>query len=153
MDRKQIGARIKKRRKELKITQKELAHKIMKAEVTIQQYERGVRIPDLATRMLIAHALDCEYEDLFENKIHIGSGALPPDELREWFKMKGAKLPETNQSNKASTLPAVDTSGLTDHEIRELQIYRDFLIFRRGKSAESPEDKTAESSPDNNPDT
>ena len=68
MDRKQIGARIKKRRKELKITQKELAHKIMKAEVTIQQYERGVRIPDLATRMLIAHALDCEYEDLFENK-------------------------------------------------------------------------------------
>ena len=117
----------------------------MKKEITIRQYESGARFPDLTTRMLIATALDCKYEDLFENKIHIGSGALPPDELREWFKMKGAKLPETNQSNKTSTLPAVDTSGLTDHEIRELQIYRDFLIFRRGKSAET--------SPDNNPDT
>ena len=152
--RKEVGARIKKRRKELKMTQKELAQKIMKKEITVRQYESGARFPDLMTQAFLSNALDCKPSDLFGHEIHIGSGALPPEELREWFKKKGVKLPDSNNQqtqpsenkpNETSPQPAVDVSGLTDREIHELQIYRDFLIFRRGQSAET--------SPDNNPDT
>ena len=138
----EIGLRIKKRRKELGITQKELGRRISRAEVTVQQYESGIRFPNLEARLLIATALDCEYEDLFDREIHIGRGeGLPPDELHAWFDKKREEAakerqqiqPSENKPNETSPQPAVDTSDLTDHEIRELQIYRDFLIFRRGQ--------------------
>lgn len=156
-----FGIRIKSRRRALRITQKELADAVHCGESSIQQYERGLRIPKEKMKEAIAAALDCTTNDLFGYKtatgraIQIGQGeGLPPDELREWFKSKGAKLPDSNNQqtqptenkpNETSPAPSVDISGLTDREIHELQIYRDFLIFRRGQSAES--------SPDNNPDT
>ncbi len=60
-----IGQRIKKRRKELRITQKELGRMVYKADVSIQQYERGLRVPDMTTQMAIANALQCRHSDLF----------------------------------------------------------------------------------------
>ena len=60
-----IGQRIKKRRKELGITQKELGRRISRAEVTVQQYESGIRFPNLEARLLIANALQCKHSDLF----------------------------------------------------------------------------------------
>ena len=72
-----IGQRIKKRRKELGITQKELGRRISRAEVTVRQYESGILFPNLEARLLIATALDCEYEDLFDREIHIGRGEGP----------------------------------------------------------------------------
>ena len=63
--RRAIGQRIKKRRKELGITQKELGRRISRAEVTVQQYESGIRFPNLEARLLIANALQCKHSDLF----------------------------------------------------------------------------------------
>ena len=60
-----IGQRIKKRRKELRITQKELGRMVYKADVSIRQYERGLHVPDMTTQMAIANALQCKHSDLF----------------------------------------------------------------------------------------
>lgn len=156
-----FGIRIKSRRRALRITQKELADAVHCGESSIQQYERGLRIPKEKTKEAIAAALGCSVSDLFGYKtesgykIKIGAGeGLPPDELRARFdkireeaaeKKRQQTQSAENKPNETSPQPAVDTSDLTDREIHELQIYRDFLIFRRGQSAES--------SPDNNPDT
>ena len=61
-----VGERIKKRRKELNITQSKLAERIQKKPITIKQYERGARTPDLETKIKIANALNCSYSDLFD---------------------------------------------------------------------------------------
>ncbi len=60
-----IGARIKERRKELKMTQKELGEKIGCAEITIRQYENGRYSPKIDTRIAIAKALEVNYDTLF----------------------------------------------------------------------------------------
>lgn len=64
-ERKEIGSRIKKRRKELRWTQKELADAIHKAEISLRQYENGLRMPDETTKVAIANALGMSYSDLF----------------------------------------------------------------------------------------
>lgn len=62
---KEIGARIKKRRKALRLTQKELADRIHKVEGSVRQYENGLRMPDETTKVAIANALGVSYADLF----------------------------------------------------------------------------------------
>jgi len=62
---KEIGNRIKKYRKNIHMTQKELAKKIGCAEMTISQYERGLYSPKIDARIAIAKALGVEYVDLF----------------------------------------------------------------------------------------
>lgn len=62
---KEIGARIKKRRKALRLTQKELADRIHKVEGSVRQYENGLRSPDETTKVAIANALGVSYADLF----------------------------------------------------------------------------------------
>ena len=49
----------------MRITQKELGRRISRAEVTVQQYESGIRFPNLEARLLIANALQCRHSDLF----------------------------------------------------------------------------------------
>ena len=60
-----IGKRIKNRRKELGMTQKDLAQRIGCAEITIRQYESGRNAPKIDTRISIAKALDIPYGTLF----------------------------------------------------------------------------------------
>lgn len=55
---------IKERRKAAGLTQKQLGQKIGKAEITIRQYERGARTPDLETKIAIARALGIGYGHL-----------------------------------------------------------------------------------------
>lgn len=62
---KMIGKRIKDRRKELKMTQKELAQLIGCAEITVRQYESGRNAPKIETRAAIAKALNVPYGVLF----------------------------------------------------------------------------------------
>lgn len=167
MENTEIGKKIKARRKELKITQKDLAQKVGIAEVTLRQYEAGLYMPKIETRAKLARALQCKYEDLFPSETFFSlmtakaiepvqsavqntldsaiKNAFKVDPVEYFLGSDTTELPKTDKPTEASPLPSVDTSDLTDHEIRELQIYRDFLIFRRGQSAES--------SPDNNPDT
>lgn len=67
-ERKEAGLRIKKRRKELRLTQQELADRIHKAVVSVRQYESGSRVPDLTTKVAIANALNSSCSWLFGTK-------------------------------------------------------------------------------------
>lgn len=64
-----IGEQIKLFRKNLGITQDELAEKIGAfSKVTIYQYESGKRMPDNITIEKIAKALNCTYIQKLEKK-------------------------------------------------------------------------------------
>ena len=65
MDNAIIGKKIKEQRLKAGLTQKELAAKIGRAVITVRQYENRSRAPDLLTRVKIAEALKCKYEDIF----------------------------------------------------------------------------------------
>lgn len=167
MENTEIGKKIKARRKELKITQKDLAQKVGIAEVTLRQYEAGLYMPKIETRAKLARALQCKYEDLFPSETFFSlmtAKAIEPvqetiqntlnnvvkdvftiDPVEHFLGSEPVEVPEPKQPDKASPLPSVDTSDLTDYEIRELQIYRDFLIFRRGQSAEPSPDNSSNS--------
>lgn len=62
------GELIKKYRKEKKITQKQLASLIGKAEITIRKYESGALVPPLETLYSIAKALEIPVENLTQTK-------------------------------------------------------------------------------------
>ena len=64
-EKKEIGKRIKRFRKEKRITQRQLAEAIGCAEMTISQYERGLYSPKIDVRIAIAKALAVPYECLF----------------------------------------------------------------------------------------
>ena len=72
-----VGARIKKRRKELGLTQKELGGKVKCAEITIRQYESGRSTPKADTRVKLAKALNMPYSDLFDPTVADVVAALP----------------------------------------------------------------------------
>jgi len=59
------GAKMKQRRTDLRITQKELARAIGLSSITIGRYERNHRIPDSNTLVRIIQQLNCQYDDLF----------------------------------------------------------------------------------------
>ena len=61
-----IGERIYKRRKELKMTQRDLAEMIDVSDKTVSRWENGSTIPDATQIPLIAGALQIEPNDLFE---------------------------------------------------------------------------------------
>lgn len=62
----EIGERIYKRRKELKMTQRDLAEMIDVSDKTVSRWENGSTIPDATQIPLIASALQIEPNDLFE---------------------------------------------------------------------------------------
>lgn len=64
----EIGAAIKKRRRQLKITQKEFAERLGKAERTIQKYESGEITMKIDVIKLIADELDIPWQELLEAK-------------------------------------------------------------------------------------
>ncbi|MCI8510824.1 MAG: helix-turn-helix transcriptional regulator [Lachnospiraceae bacterium] len=61
-----LGAKIKWYRKQLKITQKQLAEKCNIAEITIRQYEADKYIPKIGNLQKIAVAFNIPLSDLFE---------------------------------------------------------------------------------------
>ena len=63
-----IGERIYQRRKELKITQHDLAEMIDVSDKTVSRWETGSTIPDASQIPLIACALKCEPNDLFDKE-------------------------------------------------------------------------------------
>lgn len=149
MDKKEIGSRIKKRRKELKLTQKELAQKIYRAEVTVRQYEGGVHEPDELTKVNIANVLNCSYGDLFGDIIEGFDTGEEFDAWRENYLREASKKdhdevvvrhhPDGTVTNEIKHVPArLDFSDLpdpTDAEMRDLQDHIDFLSFKRSRSS------------------
>lgn len=59
-----LGERIKSRRKELGLTQKELGAKILLTEFNISKYERDYSKPDIDTLSKLSEALDCSVDYL-----------------------------------------------------------------------------------------
>lgn len=74
---------IKEKRKAAGLTQKQLGQKIGKAEITIRQYERGARTPDLETKIAIAGALGIGYGHLLSIGTNNMREAIPVNELAE----------------------------------------------------------------------
>ena len=64
----EIGNAIKKRRRQLKITQKEFAERLGKSERTIQKYESGEIIMKIDLIKLVADELDIPWQELLEAK-------------------------------------------------------------------------------------
>lgn len=82
-----LGQNIQILRKETGLTQAELARKIDVSAITIQQYERGVREPNLETIEKIAKALGVEFIDVLaigtiqeQSKSHTGNAAITEKE-------------------------------------------------------------------------
>ena len=64
----EIGSAIKKRRRQLKITQKEFAERLGKSERTIQKYESGEITMKMDLIKLVADELDIPWQELLEAK-------------------------------------------------------------------------------------
>jgi transcriptional regulator with XRE-family HTH domain len=59
------GNSLRSKRKELRITQRELAEAVGVALITISRYERSERIPDSNILSKIVEKFNCRYDDLF----------------------------------------------------------------------------------------
>lgn len=64
----EIGSAIKKRRRQLKITQKEFAERLGKSERTIQKYESGEITMKIDLIKLVADELEIPWQELLETK-------------------------------------------------------------------------------------
>lgn len=99
-----VGSRLKTRRKELNLTQKEVGVKSMISEFTVSKYERDYSSPDVETLKRLSDALDCtsdyligkadqpktrfySYEDEELGTIEVGINDYPmeltPEEVKE----------------------------------------------------------------------
>ena len=132
-----FGDRIKRRRKEIGMTQKALAEAAGFAEITIRQYESGKYVPKIEARVAIANALKTSVSDLFPQELrHFDS----PDDFHEaWNKpCDGAEIKTDHVADRPSHNELVADEGidirmLSADELSELRTYRDFLIYRREK--------------------
>ena len=81
-----LNLRIIQIRKEMQITQSQLADKCKTTQQTIAKIEQGVVDPKLSTLQKLADALDCELIDLFYTKESFA------DDVNEIVKELGLKL-------------------------------------------------------------
>lgn len=113
---KEIGKRIKKYRKEKRLTQKELAKLIGCAEMTISQYERGLYLPKTDTRIALANALGISYGDLFIPD----QTPLVFDSPEEFMKARDEALKKARASNK----PTIEITHQGDGTVTNVARYR-----------------------------
>ena len=69
MDQKKIGAFIARRRKELDMTQKELAEKLGITDRAVSKWETGRSMPDLSLLQPLSHVLEIDVNDLLNGAI------------------------------------------------------------------------------------
>ena len=69
MDQKKIGAFIARRRKELDMTQKELAEKLGITDRAVSKWENGRSMPDLSLLQPLSHVLKIDVNDLLNGAI------------------------------------------------------------------------------------
>lgn len=69
MDQKKIGAFIAQRRKELDMTQKELAGKLEITDRAVSKWETGRSMPDLSLLQPLSHVLEIDVNDLLNGAI------------------------------------------------------------------------------------
>ena len=154
-----LGSFIKERRMAAGMTQKQLANKIGKAEITVRQYERGGRTPDLETKIAIANALNFAYDDfLHEVDIEVpegfDDGTSTENPYDDPFDDPSYAKRIAEELNSAESgyydvgtrqvgdrivnelfyyPPSLSLDGLTEEDVKLLREYRDFLLWKRMK--------------------
>lgn len=140
-----IGKRIKERRKELKMTQKELGEKIGCAEITIRQYENGRYSPKIDTRIALANALSTSYVDLFVPDQTAIAFDSPEDFKKVW-----ASIDETPKNGYYQTVVHHKSDGTITNEAqyrfeaadlseREYKVFDNLYSLLRNKDANAPD--------------
>lgn len=141
-EKKEIGKRIQRRRKELRLTQKELAERVHKVEGSIRQYENGLRMPDETTKMAIANALNASYTELFLTPMSFDS---PEDFKKVW-----ASIDETPKNGYYQTVVHHKSDGTITNEAqyrfeaadlseREYKVFDNLYSLLRNKDANAPD--------------
>lgn len=68
---------LKKRRKELGLTQSELGRLVGLAGNTITNYEKGQREPNIDTLVKLSKVLNCTVDDLIKDELKVNSETAP----------------------------------------------------------------------------
>lgn len=75
MDTYKIGSLIQKRRKEMKLTQKNLADLLFLSDKTISKWERGIGLPDITILPLLANQLGITLDSLMQGEFEINDNS------------------------------------------------------------------------------
>lgn len=106
--------RIKQLREELKISQKELANKLNKTQQMVSLYENGTYELDLDGYLILSKLFNCSIEYIAGK-----SDVRNPEELKDV---------------KFANAGGLDTKGLDNEDLEELQRQIDYIKKMKGKS-------------------
>ena len=111
-----VGARIKFLRNEIGLTQEQLANKLtnVKGKSSIANYENGSNLPSDEVKLKMCELFNCSLDYLM-----CKSDIRNPEEIK--------KLPFANAGG-------LDTKGLDDEDIEELQRQIDYIKKMKGKN-------------------
>ena len=140
-----FGKRIKDKRNELDMTQRQLAEKSGTALRSIQDYESEKRTPKIDTRIALANALGVSYADLFMDQTPVSFDS-PEDFKKAWEeavqKSRESTAPEIAMRYKADGTVTnevithqLDVTDLSAVEREELENYKEYLIYKRSKNS------------------
>lgn len=150
-EKKEIGKRIQRRRKELRLTQKELAERVHKVEGSIRQYENGLRMPDETTKVAIANALGVSYIDLFSPPVSDDGtgGSIMTFDSPEDFKKAWNEATQKPEKNGLYQIVVHHGDGITneaqyrfeakDLSEREYNVFNSLYSLLRNKDENTPE--------------
>ena len=132
-----FGKRIKDRRKELKMTQRELAKKSGVAFRSIQDYEGEKRTPKVEVRIKLSNALNASYTDLFMDMTPESFDG--PEDFWKWA--NEVSKPHEGISHNIEVIHGDHITnktdfdfyrkGLTENEASELDNYYSYLMYKR----------------------
>lgn len=81
IDKEKTGRFIAERRKELGLTQKELAEKLFLSDKAVSKWERGLSLPDVGVLQTLSEVLGVTLTELLRGERLTGSGELPAGEV------------------------------------------------------------------------
>lgn len=124
-----IGQEIKRRRKELNMTQKQLAAETGLAEITIRQYEAGKYVPRHNSLLMLADALGVSVMDLLPDGAISNTHAVVAATLQEYRRReKEASSPDSlvpaSASGRKSIVLTIFNSLNTDGQIELVRLAR-----------------------------
>ena len=135
LDIQSIGKRIKKRRKELHLTQTEIKEKTGISSGNMSDIERGNRLPAATTLAQLSEILDCSIDWILTGKSHVSENLISPDigekdqkllslfheiseeDQEELLMIAQLKYNRTQKSKEAETTSSLSRSGNDIDEI------------------------------------
>ncbi len=91
---KDVGARIRQRRKELKLTQQQIAHSVGCSRVSVTQWEIGDNYPGGANLLALAKVLGCSTDWIMYGATHSNDDVIntPQERTSEWNQTHGSPI-------------------------------------------------------------